>query len=238
LLQGKKQHLVQLFAYPRRRITMKIKPYILALVSVFILTGINFAQSGPVGITGGRFLIKGGWDAETQNNATLQTDNFLATGTIGGQYSPWNGVCRGNPLGCAFGESFTVPTYPQIFLGGCIGDCYQFISGPFTINGTTYQNAYYRGSFTFSQATFYIPKTTKRKGKMIFKSPFTLTGRLQVCEVSTVNNACPAGKILFDGEVGGHGTLTVLTGIKISNALRPYPLPYLSAEGFEYQFEQ
>jgi len=217
---------------------MKIKPFVLATLCIFILTAVGFAQNAPVQITGGRFLIKGLSDGEEQNNSTLQTDNFSATGTLGGYYSPWHDICRLNPLACTFGKSFTVPTYPEIYLGGCVGDCYQFISGPFTINGTTYQNVYYRGSFTFSQSTIYIPKTAKRKGSMMFQRPFTLSGRLQVCQVSTVNNACPSDKLLFDGAVSGHGTMTAMMSVKISDVgFRPFPFPYLSAEGFEYRFE-
>jgi len=210
---------------------------IAAIVCLFIFTAFNFAQSAPVQITGGRFLIKGSQSGEEPENAVLASDDFTAAGFLGGQYSPWFDICLLTPTACSFGKTFTVPRYPRVDLGGCVGDCHQFINGTFTINGTTYQNAYYRGFFDFSQETFFIHKMLRRKGTVTFRKPFTLTGRLQVCRETNIDRNCPAEMILFDAPVSGHGTLTVVMNIKTSEAARPFPYPYLSQQSFEYRFE-
>lgn len=214
-----------------------MKSIIPAAAFVVIFSVAAFAQTTSVQITSGRFFIKGGANEEP-NNAVLATDNFSAVSFLGGQYSPWFDICLLTPAACSFGQTFTVPRYPRVDLGGCIGDCHQFINGTFTINGTTYQNAYFRGYFDFSQESFLIPRTVRRKGTVTFRKPFTLTGFLQVCQETNIDRNCPNDKILFSGTVNGHGTLTVFMGIKISEAGRPNPYPYLSQQGFEYQFEQ
>lgn len=205
---------------------------ILILAAVLAFSFSAFSQTTTADITGGRFNIKGYPNGEEPNNATILSESFSATSFLGGQYSPWFDICLTDPK-CGFGKTFTVPKYPTVALGGCAGDCSQFIGGTFTINGTTYTGVYFRGSFTFSQETFFIPRMSKRKGNMYFKKPFTLTGQLQVCEVNDFNANCPADKILFSGMVKGKGTLTATMKIN-SNSFR---YPYLLQQSFEYQFE-
>lgn len=193
------------------------------------------AQTAPIQITGGKMFIQGG--AEQPQNARIETANFTATGTLGGMYSPWNDICRYSPSSCAFGKTFSVIPYPRIDVGGCVGTCPQFNYGTFTINGTTYQNAYYRGHFNFSRVDFQIPRTVRRKGLMTFRKQFSMTGRLQVCQETNIDRQCPADKVLYEGDFQGGGTLTVTGEIKIyDNGITRYP--YFSQKSFEYQFHQ
>ncbi|MBS1794474.1 MAG: hypothetical protein JSS81_11500 [Acidobacteria bacterium] len=217
---------------------MKIKPLILLFLTVFALSAAVFAQSSPIKITGGRFLITGTPNGEAANNAVLETENFTAISLIGGMSSPWFGICQSDPFGCGLGKTKTVPQYSRIEIGGCVGDCTQFVSGPFTINGTTYQNVYYRGYLDFEPVSLFIHRMLRRKGSVFFNRPFTLTGRLQVCEVNDFNQTCPADKILFSGGIVGHGVLTATFEIKNVEGLRPYPVTYLQQQSFEYRFEQ
>jgi len=213
-----------------------MKNFLLLIFILFSSLSV-FSQTTSVDITSGRFLIKGYANGEEANNATLQTDNFTATSFLGGQYSPWFDICITDVFRCSFGQTFTVPKYSRVSLGGCVGDCYQFVAGTFTINGTTYQNVFYRGYFDFSRESFFIPKMTRRKGTVVFKKPFTLSGQLQVCAVKDFDANCPADKILFNGTVKGKGTLTATMQIKQAVGIRSYPVPYLFQQSFEYRFE-
>ena len=201
------------------------------LFTFVFLYSTALAQTDPVQITGGRFLISGG-QAESQN-ARIETANFTAISSLGGFYSPWYNICL--LPDCRMGTSFSIPG-SQIYVGGCVGSCYQFISGTFTINGVTYQNVYFRGNFNLPQVTFQIPKIARRKGLIRLSKPFTMDGRLQVCQVSDINQNCPADKILFVGDVKGEGTVAVTAEIKIfdNGTAR---IPYLLRKSFDYQFE-
>jgi len=218
---------------------MKSHLFISIFTFVLLSAGVVFVQASPVQITSGRFFIQGAANGEEPNNAVLATSNFSASSFLGGQYSPWFDVCRLTPTDCSFGKTITVPRYSRVDLGGCVGDCHQFINGTFTINGTTYQNAYYRGYFDFSRESFFIPRMMRRKGTVTFRKPFTLTGRLEVCQESNIDRACPTDKILFSDTVSGRGTLTVSMKVAVlPEGFRPYPVPYLAQQSFEYQFEQ
>ncbi|HVE58055.1 MAG TPA: hypothetical protein VNB22_14585 [Pyrinomonadaceae bacterium] len=211
---------------------------IVFLFSAFFCLSLSvFSQTTTVDITEGRFFITGHYNGEELNNATIKTNVFTATSLIGGQYSPWYDICITDIFGCSFGSTFTVPKYSRIDVGGCVGDCHQFIGGAFTINGITYQNVFYHGYFDFSRESFFIPKMTRRKGTVVFKKPFTMSGQLRVCQVIDFNAPCPADKILFDGALKGQGTLTVTMTVKNAVGPRPYPVPYLSQQSFEYRFE-
>jgi len=205
------------------------------LLAFIFLAPTALAETFPAEITGGRFYITGG--AEEPQNARLETENFTATGFLGGQYSPWNDICKYDPNKCRLGKTFSVIPYSRIDVGGCVGNCYQFNSGTFTINGTTYQNAYYRGHFNFNRVDFQVPRVVKRKGLVTLRKPFSMTGRLQVCQESNIDRNCPADKILYEGDFQGGGTLTVIGEIRIfDNGTTSYP--YLFQRGFEYQFQR
>lgn len=201
-------------------------------LSLCLFAATALAQTTAVQITGGRLLITGG--QEDSQNARIETENFTAISSLGGFYSPWWGICQ--LPDCRPGTSFSIPA-SMIYVGGCIGSCYQFIGGTFIINGVTYQNVYYRGNFNFSQVSFQIPKITRRKGSIRFQKPFTFDGHLQVCQVSDINQSCPADKILYSGEIKGAGILTV-TGVIKSFDNGSAIIPYVLRKSFDYQFGQ
>ncbi len=202
----------------------------------FILFSLNAAaENNLVQITGGNFHIISGLTEQLQN-ARIETPDFTAISFIGGTNTPWHFVCY-NINECRFGENFIVPDRPELHLGDCIGDCDQFVSGPFTMKGITYQKAYYSGNLIFSRETFSIPRVIKRKGKMFFKKPFTVIGKLQVCQETIIYTDCPADKILYDSDISGKGTLTVTAEIRVWQDGDSNP-PYLFAKSFDYQFEK
>lgn len=217
-----------------------MKRLFLILTTIFLTVGsATFAQTTVVPITGGRFFMQRG--AQSTSNAQLETANFTALSWLSdnGGNSVWD-ICSvsSNPSFCKSGTTFSVPSFPTVEIGFC-GACSppQFPHGKFTINGTTYENAYFSGQFQFSQATFIVAPAflAKRKGFVRFRKPFTMTGNLQVCR--TVNEfGCPSENILFNGQITGHGTLTVTTKIVVDQqvSLRPF----LIRESIEYQFEQ
>ncbi len=210
-----------------------MKKIIAIFAFVLFISASVFAESA---ITGGNMFITGSSSGEEGQNATLTGSNFSAQSYLGGFYSPWYDICGASIYECKLGQTFYVPRQSQITVGGCIGSCYQFVSGTFTINGNTYQNVYYRGYFNFERVPFLIPRIYKRKGSVVFRKPFSLQGRLKVCEINDYNAPCPADKILFDDDIKGHGTLTVRMEVKIFDNLT-VSFPYLMQKSFNYQFE-
>ena len=217
-----------------------MKRLFLILITILLAAGsATFAQTNATPITGGRFFMQRG--AQSTSNARLETSNFTALSWLSdnGGNSVWD-VCSisSNPSFCKSGTTFSVPSFPTVEVGFC-GSCSppQFPRGTFTMNGTTYENAYFSGQFQFSQATFTVAPAflAKRKGFVRFRKPFTMTGNLQVCQ--TVNEfGCSSENILFNGQIIGRGTLTVTTRIAYDQqtSLRPF----LIRESIEYQFEQ
>ena len=203
------------------------------LLTVIFLFSTAAAQNAPVEITGGSILIDYSSE-QVAPNTRIETANFTATGNLGGLYSPWSSICE--LPSCRLGTTFAVIPYPRIDLGGCIGSCYQFTGGTFIQNGTTYEHAWYKGYFDFSRAEFQIPRFVRRKGSMRFTKPFSMTGHLQVCKVTNIDRACPADKILFEGEIKGEGILTVSKKIKVYDN-GSSSIPYLHRWKFEYQFQ-
>lgn len=212
----------------------------LILTTILLMAGYSaFAQTNAVPITGGRFFMQRG--TQSASNAQIETANFTALSWLSdnGGNSVWD-VCSisSNPSFCKVGTTFSVPSFPTVEVGFC-GACSppQFPRGTFTINGTTYENAYFSGQFQFSQATFLVAPIllAKRKGFVRFRKAFTMKGNLQVCR--TVNEfGCLSENVLFNGQVIGHGTLTVTTKIFVDQQVSL--LPFLVRESIEYQFEQ
>lgn len=214
----------------------------LFLILTAILLTVNFpafAQTNTVPITGGRFFMQRG--AQSLSNALIETANFTALSRLSDNAvtSVWD-ICSSssNPPFCKAGTTFSVPSFPTVQLGFC-GACNppQFPRGTFTIKGTTYENAYFRGQFQFSQATFLVAPMllAKRKGLVRFRKPFTMTGDLEVCRTAD-EFRCPTENILFNGQISGRGTLTVTTKVRVDSQISPRP--FLVRESIEYKFEQ
>ena len=216
-----------------------MKRHLLTLVTIIITVGSStFAQTNAIPITGGRFFMQRG--TQDISNAQIETANFTALSWLNdsGGNSVWD-ICStsSNPPFCKAGTTFSVPSFPTVEVGFC-GACSppQFPRGTFTINGATYENAYFSGQLQFSQATFSVTPVllAKRKGFVRFRKPFTMTGNLQVCR--TVNEfGCAGENILFNGQITGRSTLTVTTRIAVDEQISMRP--FLVRESIEYQFE-
>ena len=209
------------------------------IITILLLTlgSTAFAQTTSVPITGGRFFMQRG--TPNSSNARIETSNFTAVSWVSDSPGSIWDICSisSNPRFCKSGTTFSVPSFPTTGIGFC-GACSppQFPRGTFTINGTTYENAYFKGQFQFSQETFIVSPAflAKRKGLVRFRKPFTMTGNLQVCR--TVNEfGCTDENIIYDGQINGHGTLTVTTKIVVDNQISIRP--FLWRESIEYQFE-
>lgn len=216
------------------------KRILFILTTIFLtLVPTTFAQTNSVPIMGGKIFMQRG--APNTSNALIETAGFTALSRFsdGGGNSVWD-VCSvsSSPAFCKAGTIFGVPNFPTVEIGFC-GACNppQFPNGTFTINGTTYENVYFRGQFQFSQETFPVApiSTAKRKGFVKFRKPFTLAGKLQVCRTAS-ETGCSAENILFDGQINGHGTLTFKAKIVIDEQISPRP--FLMRESIEYQFER
>lgn len=196
------------------------------LFTAFFLALTAPAQTSPVQITGGRLLIPA--RMSTSGSAELISEIFSSTGFITGVvYTNWYGIC--DLPDCRPGATFSTP---DIFY---ISDLQR--TGNFTINGVTYNGAYYSGIFNLGQHTFRIPQIVRKKGLMSFSRPFTMSGRLYVCQVNDYSS-CPADKVLFDRDVIGHGTSTAIMRIKILDVFgNGRPITYLQPESFEFRFE-
>lgn len=211
--------------------------FLILAITLLATCSLTFAQTNPVPITAGRFFMQTG--VQDLTNAQIQTPNFSAVSWVRDtENSVWN-ICSisSNPPFCKFGTTFSVPSFPTVEVGFC-GACNppQFPRGTFTINGTTYENAYFSGQFQFSPASFLVAPAllAKRKGFVRFGKPFTMTGNLQVCR--TVNDPfCRPEDVVFNGQISGHGTLTVTTKIVVDSQISPHP--FLVRESIEYRFE-
>ena len=211
----------------------------MVLAAMLLTAGFSVvAQNGAVPITAGRFFVQRG--VQSQTNAQFETANFNALSWINGDGSGnsiWD-ICSGssNPRFCKAGSTFTVPNFPTMQVGFC-GACSppQFPFGTFTINGTNYTNVYFLGHLDFSQATFLVAPShlAKRKGHVVFRSPFTVSGFFQACR--TGSDFCTAANVLYEGHIEGHGTMTVTTRIVYETQISPRP--FLVGESIEYQFE-
>ncbi len=167
------------------------------LFTVVFLASTAPAQTTPVQITGGRLLIPG--RTPPAGTAELISENFSSIGIINVSTTNWSGICMLPE--CRPGTTFYIPS------GFSISDLHP--RGNFTINGVTHNGAYYSGIINLGQHAFLIPRIARKKGLMFFTKPFTMSGMLSVCQVSDFSSGCPADKILFNGNISGHGTLTV-----------------------------
>jgi hypothetical protein len=200
-----------------------MKIILLLLVAFLSLTVL--AQSNSVQITGGKFDIPGG--GNIIGTAVMQSNVFTSNSILGTSGSPWANVCR--DLDCRPGSAFSMPNSLQI------GDNGHRI-GSFTINGTTYQNVYFNGLFQFDPIRFQIPRIVRRKGLIFFREEFKMTGFFRVCRINDFTSGCPANDILFEGNIYGHGDLTVMMQVVQApdyNGNRVYLKPLQ----FEYQFK-
>ncbi len=213
---------------------MRSSLFVASLI-VLLISFPTFAQSAQV--TAGRFFLERG--SPNQSNASISGSNFSALSSVSDSgLSVWN-ICEvtSSPAFCKAGTSFSVPTNENLDFGVC-GACNppQFALGTFTLNGTTYDNVYFKGKFQFPQVTFAVSPMflNKRKGIVRFRKPFTMSGNFEVC--SSYNELyCPAQNIIYSGPIGGHGTLSVIGEVNIDTTISS--LPFLRRKSIEYRFE-
>lgn len=207
---------------------MKKNSILLFLIIQITVSTSVFGQGKPVQITHGKFLINGnplgGGTAEMQSEIFAST-SFFRNGT---SFAPFT-ICQ--DYECKPGTTFTVPKNWAL-----ISD-EQHRYGTFTIGGITYQNAHFSGGMNLSKETFLIPQIARKKGLMFFTKPFTLSGNISVCSVNDFATGCPADKILFNGQIYGHGTVRVTLRIKTVDFNDRFQT-YLNVESLEYRFVQ
>jgi hypothetical protein len=205
------------------------------LFTFIFLSTTALAQTTPLQITNGKFSVFG--DEASQ----IETSLFTATGSFSEHSeSVWYHVCSGGSI-CRSGSTFRLPFSTRI--GQNIGTFLPFSSGSFSINGVNYPTAYYYGGrLNFSdnpqseELMITIPKNfnLRRKGMHRITRPFVLLpSNFRVCEVTTIDRGCPADKVLFDGQIQGHGTVTITLHFFNGNP----QMPLLIRKSFEYQFE-
>lgn len=186
-----------------------------------------FAQTNPVQIIGGRIFV-----SPTQNSARIETSNFTAVGNVDWGLSAFGTSC---PLGtstCQPGTTFLAPEGGIFHLGE---NYFRGLNSSFTINGTTYQNVYFKGETTFERVSFTTPKSFayNKKRLITLKKPFAYSTQMLVCQVSVTGAPCPANQLLFDGTLQGHGTLT----LTLQTRLYPTYGTRYQIKSYDYQFE-
>lgn len=186
-----------------------------------------FAQTNPVQITSGKL------DFDTFNSlyaggtAVMQSNDFTSIARLDSTQSPWMDVC--SFLDCKMGLTFSLPP------GLAIGDRGHRL-GSFIINGTYYQNVYYSGYFQLSRTSFLIPRIARKKGNYFFRDSFKLDGNLYVCRISDSGNGCPAGDILYNRAITGHGDVNVTLQIKTTFYNDRF-VTYLTPKRIVYEFK-
>ncbi|MEZ5425906.1 MAG: hypothetical protein R2747_06565 [Pyrinomonadaceae bacterium] len=200
---------------------------ILFAVFLFVaLAGQLLAQGDPVRIKSGRLTVPGG--VSNAGPAELVSDEFISEGQIRNTaQSAWENICPG--LDCRPGETFVVGG------GGFFDHLHR--NGDFSVNGTTYQNAFYSGSFNLTTGIFEIPQIVRKRGRMFFSRRFEMNGFLRVCRVNDFANGCPSDQLLFEGPISGHGTMRVSMKARYAQTIGGFT-GFLEPESFDYVFEE
>ncbi|MET0753959.1 MAG: hypothetical protein ABWZ66_11320 [Pyrinomonadaceae bacterium] len=201
---------------------------LLLLIITFSFSISIYAQSKPVQINGGKIFVSrtSAYNEQTQ----LISSSFTSVGTmVHVPSSHWAVLC--SAPSCQPGTTFNS-------VGGSLSFDIRDVHprGNFTINGTTHENVFYSGYFELDQHTFLIPRTSRKKGLMLFQAPFKLNGRLLVCKIDDFAAGCPADKTIYDGPINGHGTMVIRMRVKFTEVFGQMRT-YLQTENFEYRFE-
>jgi hypothetical protein len=154
------------------------------LLFIIVLTQ-STTHADPIVVTGGNFIVTGIAGGPTY---TLTGDNFSVTSTGGdqGNLTP-QVVC----FPCAANSVFSLS---GVFVGQSLGQ------GSITLNGTTFTNVGFGGTFTFNapQFTFEPPAGNDT----VIQTAFSFTGLLEVCPTS-----CLVNPPLFTVDLVGNGVV-------------------------------
>lgn len=198
-----------------------MKKFITIFAFVLLISTSVFAQSLSVNISGGvMFISVSGNETsrlELNSNVFSSSGNIIRISTTN-----WSSNC--NYPDCQPGTTFITPC------------CFNFYDmherGNFTVNGTTHENVWYQGTMDFTRETFLIPRITRRKGLLFFQGKFQMNGIVLICQINSFVGGCPADKIIFQGNIAGHGKMIV----RLRSKLTP-PYHWFRAENYEYRFE-
>ncbi|MDQ2746924.1 MAG: hypothetical protein M3T96_06670 [Acidobacteriota bacterium] len=202
--------------------------FLLGLCFVLLSASVLFAQTNPVEITGGRIYVT---PNPSPGNVQIQTANFTVTGGAEWSLTPFSSACP-PPSGCVPGKTFKVAAGRFFYLG----DTYlRGGNNTFSINGNTYQNVFFEGETILEEVSFSVAKSFayRKKGTTSLRKPFTYTTQMRVCSVSMASGPCPSDKLLFDGNLIGHGTLT----LTLQSNFSAYYGTFYTIKSYDYQFE-
>src|SRR5829696_6738271 len=129
-------------------------------------------HADPIVITGGNFTVTGAAGGPTY---TLTGNNLSVTSTGGDQ---GNLVPQRVCFPCAEGSVFSLS---GLFIGQSLGQ------GTITIDGTTFTNVGFGGTFVFSAPEFTFDPPTAPNNTVI-QTAFSFTGLLTVCPTSCLIN--------------------------------------------------
>lgn len=198
-----------------------MKKFITRFAFVLLFSASVFAQSQTVNIANGEMFISVSGDETSRME--LNSNIFSSSGNIIRiQTTTWYSNC--NYPDCQPGTVFTTPSVFTFY------DMQE--RGNFTINGTTHENVWYEGGIDFTRETFLIPRIARRKGLLFFQGKFNMNGTIRVCQINPFASGCPADKLIYQGNIAGHGTMIV----RLRSRLHPQ-YHWFRAENYEYRFE-
>lgn len=165
-------------------------PRVLVLCAFLMVTLAPSVKADPIVVTSGSLSVTG---INGGPHFSLFGDNFSVTGG-GEQGSEQAQQC----FPCLNGSQIGVNAF---FAGGStLG------GGAVTINGMTFTNLVYAGTFVFSSGTVTIPAATTNISLTI---PFTFAGDLRGCPFQGGPPDCSPGDAVFTTQLVGQGIATL-----------------------------
>jgi hypothetical protein len=143
------------------------------------------ARADTIVITSGSLTVAGIFQGASYSFAG---QNFAVAGGGGDPGSVAPTQC----FPCVSGASINVNTF---LVGSSLGQ------GTVTINGTTYNNVFIAGTFSFSGASVTVPNVMSA---ITLTSPFSFSGLINGCQVSHL--LCTSSDVVFTTQLTGSGT--------------------------------
>lgn len=162
---------------------------IIGLCVLVMLVFTPSVKADPIVITGGSLTVVGPFGIPTY---TLTGQNFSVTAT---------GLDQGNTPSCFPCPSGTPISISSFLVGSTLG------FGTVTIDGTTFNNAFFIGQFSLAAETVVLPAGMT---SVTVTAPFFFSGFLTGCD-----NPFDCSNQLFTTELVGQGTVTALFDLGI-----------------------